>query len=85
MACNCKANEQILNLQRRFGTKVKAPISDKIQFFVVESIKMILLFLILIPFIPIAFIGLLIMNLTGNNRINLNRLINILTNRKGNE
>ena len=85
MACNCKANEQILNLQRKYGTKVKASISDKIHFFVVESIKMILLFLILIPFIPIAFIGLLIMNLIGNNRIKLNRLINILTNRKGNE
>lgn len=85
MSCNCKANEQILKIQRNFGSKVSPPISEKLKFLIEEGLKTLVLMLMLIPVTPILFIGVILMNLMGFRHINLNKIVNLIRKQKGNE
>lgn len=74
MSCNCKANEQILKIQRNYGRKVNLSIGERLRFTVMETIKYaIVSFLLLIAF-PFILIVVVVMNATGYGRINLNAI-----------
>ena len=74
MSCNCKANEQILKIQRNYGRQVNLSIGERLRFTVMETIKYIIIsFLLLIAF-PFILIAVVVMNATGYGRINLNAI-----------
>jgi hypothetical protein len=82
MACNCKANEQIMKIQRHYGYKVNLPLNEKIKFLTEEGFKFIILVLILLVCSPFIFLGMFIMSITGKGVININNVTKLFLKKK---
>lgn len=74
MSCNCKANEQILKIQRNYGRKVNLTVGERLRFTIVETIKYIIISFLILIALPFILIAVIIMNATGYGRINLNAI-----------
>lgn len=78
MGCNCKTNEKILKINKKYGFEVNTPWKDIAKFRIEEFVKLILLIILIILFSPIIFIYLLTMFFIGKNTIDVNKILNSL-------
>ena len=85
MGCNCKANEEIIKLQRKYGSKRNLTFNEKFRFYSEESVKMVILIILVIILFPLLCLGLLITALTGHGRINIKTIFNKFLRKKRNE
>ena len=78
MACNCKVNQQITYLHKKYGHKIPVSKQSKIRFTVRESFKNFLVFIISILFSPIIFLYILYVALfTKNKQISMKKVFNL--------
>jgi lipopolysaccharide/colanic/teichoic acid biosynthesis glycosyltransferase len=82
MGCNCKANEKILNIHKKYGQESWVSNGHKIKFRIVELLKLILLFLICLFFLPLIIIIVIIISINGKGSININQILKIFLNKK---
>jgi lipopolysaccharide/colanic/teichoic acid biosynthesis glycosyltransferase len=85
MGCNCKATEQILKINKKYGHDINAPLSEKIVFKTEEIIKIVLAFIIAVIFSPIFLVILVFLSFRGKTVINFNKILNKLLKGKKNE
>lgn len=85
MGCNCKANEEIFKLQRKYGTKRNLTFKEKIVFYSEESVKLIMLFILTIILFPLICLGLLVTALNNHGRVNIKKLLNKILRKNRNE
>ena len=78
MACNCKVNQQITYLHKKYGHKIPVSKQSKIRFTVRESFKNFLVFIISILFSPIMFFYVLyVAFFTKNKQISMKKVFNL--------
>ena len=81
MSCNCKTTEKILSIHKRYGRDIKLPLKEHLTYHFKESIKFLLLSLIIIMLFPLLLFISIILLITGNNTINLNKILKRLLNK----
>ena len=59
MACNCKVNQKLDYLHKKYGNKVPVSKKTEISFLVKEKAKEILVFIITLIFLPVMLISVL--------------------------
>ena len=77
MGCNCKANQQISYLQRKYGDNQPKSKATHIREAVSETIKTILLIILMIPIVPIFTIFLIIRYFFIKKPINIKKTFKI--------
>lgn len=78
MACNCKVNQQITYLHKKYGHKIPVSKESKIRFTVREGFKNFLVYIIAILFTPIIFLYILYVTLfTKDKRISMKKVFNL--------
>jgi hypothetical protein len=77
MGCACKTNQQISYLQRKYGDKQPKSKSTNIRNIVSVSVKNILIFLLLLPIMPIIFIFLAFRHIFTKKPIDINKTFKI--------
>lgn len=75
MACACKVQTYINQVERRYGTKIASKKPSNIKGVVRTFFKKIIVALILIPFIPIILVSLFLRKLFTNKPITLDNFI----------
>ena len=78
MACNCKVNQQITYLHKKYGQKIPVSKESKIRFTVREWFKNFLVYIIAILFTPIIFLYILYVTLfTKDKRMSMKKVFNL--------
>ena len=85
MGCNCKANESIRKITKKYGKETYLSFKEKIIFRTEESVKFLLLLLLVIIASPIILIVLVILIIIGKYNINIDNVLNILLRRNKDE
>ena len=75
MGCNCKATENILKIQKKFGTPTYVPLRERFQFHIEEIGKLIVALILVILLSPFIFIFLLWRAFNGYTVIDTNKLL----------
>lgn len=75
MACNCKANEYIKKIHKNYGHKTNIPWKERVNFNFTEGLKVILLGIGFIVFLPIIFIITLFLTFKGGNKLDINKIL----------
>lgn len=78
MACNCKVNQQISYLHKKYGHNIPVSKQSKIRFTVREKLKNFLVYIIEILFLPIILIYILYKALFAKNKIvSMKKILNL--------
>jgi hypothetical protein len=77
MGCNCKTNQQISYLQKKYGDKIPVSKVTHIREMVSKTIKTILLVILMIPIVPIFGLFLLIRYFFTKKPINIKKTFKI--------
>lgn len=77
MGCGCKANQQISFLQKKYGNNVPKSKATKIRETTSNAVKNVLLGIMLIPIVPIVFVGLVIRHFITKKPINIKKTFKI--------
>jgi len=77
MGCNCKTNQQISYLQRKYGDKQPKSKTTHIREMVSTTIKNILLIILMIPIVPIFGVFLLIRPIFTKKPIDIKKTFKI--------
>lgn len=85
MACNCKTNEQILKLHRKYGNTIRTSWKERINFRFSEGMKLLLIYLMTIIFFPFILLFAIIVIINGKGKINVNKTLKLLLGKKGDE
>lgn len=76
--CNCKVNQHITYLHKKYGNKIPVSKQTKIRFTVKEFFTKILIYLISILFLPIILMYILYISLfTKKKQTNIKKLLNL--------
>ena len=81
MACACKVNEEINKIQKYYSYNGKSRNDDKPKMTInkKEAAETILIYLLLLPFVPIIFIFLLFYAIfSKNKRISMRKFLNFI-------
>lgn len=78
MGCNCKVNSKILKIHKKYGFSTTPNISEKINFNVIEFLKLLLLTLLFVIFLPIVIIVVIILAFTWSGRIDINKIFDLI-------
>ena len=82
MGCNCKVNEKILRIHKKYGHRTNVKNSEKLFFHLKEKLKLFLLLPILIIFVPIIIIWIISSIVKGENNINISNFLNYFFKKK---
>lgn len=82
MGCNCKATENILKIQKKFGTPTYVSFRERFQFNIEEAAKFIVALVLVVLLSPFIFIFLLWRAFNGKTVINTNKLLQKLLRHK---
>ncbi len=85
MGCNCKVNEQILFLHKKFGNKINVSWKERGKFKITEFFKTIIIFLITLITTPILIIYFIIEIILGKNKFNINSILRKILKKNRNE
>lgn len=77
MGCGCKANQQISFLQKKYGNNIPSSKTTKIRETASNAIKNVLLAVMMIPIVPIVFVGLVVRNFFTKKPINIKNTFKI--------
>ena len=80
MGCACKANQQITYLQKKYGDNIPQSKMSNIRGMVSVNLKTLLVFLILIPIMPIFLVYFIVKHLVKKEKaIDINKTFKIVT------
>lgn len=82
MGCNCKVNEKILKINKKYGVNTNAKISEKIIFKLKEIGLIIGIIPLYIICLPIVLTILLVKFVKGERNINVNKFLRIFYKKK---
>lgn len=75
MGCNCKTTEKILKIHNKYGEKKYTSLSEKTKFRTIEFLKIFLVTLIALLFMPIIILFVIIYLFKGKTNFNINKII----------
>lgn len=76
MACACKVNQRIDEIQKIYGTNKKKQSKTNIIGNIKIIVKQILIYLLCLPFIPVMFVFLLLNTLLFKKTISIKKILN---------
>lgn len=82
MGCNCKVNSKILKINKKYGFSINPNIKERIEFNIVEFIKLLLLTVIVIVFLPLVLIVVIVLAYTWNGKIDINKIFDLILRKK---
>ena len=85
MACNCKANKQIMKIYKNYGNRIKTPWVSTVKFNFFETLKTIILIPIILLSLPLIFIYIIFQSKRRKSVFNVNNFVNFLMRKKKNE
>jgi len=77
-ACNCKVNQQISYLHKKYGNKIPVSKESKIRFTIKEKLKHFLIYIIEILFLPVMFLYVFYVAIFSKKKqISIKKLLNV--------
>ena len=78
MSCNCKTSEKILKFHRKYGNQMRLSWKERIHFTMEETIKFVILALVVVFLFPIILIVIVVMIALGKANFDLNNILRFL-------
>ena len=78
MGCNCKTNKNILKFYKKYGYQSRVSWKERIHFTLEESIKFVLLALIVVFLSPIIIVVIIIKIIMGKGNFDINKILRFL-------
>lgn len=85
MGCNCKVTKNILRLHKDYGQRKYVKVSDKILFKLKETLRLVIILVLMIFCFPIILIWILIKVISGKNNFNINKNLSTILKKRKNE
>ena len=75
MGCNCKVKSNIINLHKKYGQTVNYNFKEILRFYIIEGLKRIGMYAIIIPILPFIIGYIIIELIRGKGILNLDAML----------